>query len=174
MPFGAATDSAFIEVKPSIKGWDKTVASVVNSPATERAGAQAGTRAGNGFKRGFGAVGSVIGSTVKGAFATAGVAGAGILSVSLTKGFQRLTAIDDAQAKLTGLGNSASNVKAIMGDALKSVKGTAFGMGEAATTAAGSVAAGIKPGKDLERTLKLTADAATIAGTDMQLSLIHI
>ena len=168
MPFGAATDSAFIEVKPSIKGWDKTVASVVNSPATERAGAQAGTRAGNGFKRGFGAVGSVIGSTVKGAFATAGVAGAGILSVSLTKGFQRLTAIDDAQAKLTGLGNSASNVKAIMGDALKSVKGTAFGMGEAATTAAGSVAAGIKPGKDLERTLKLTADAATIAGTDMQ------
>ena len=85
MPFGAATDSAFIEVKPSIKGWDKTVASVVNSPATERAGAQAGTRAGNGFKRGFGAVGSVIGSTVKGAFATAGVAGAGLLSVSLTK-----------------------------------------------------------------------------------------
>ena len=168
MPFGAATDSAFIEVKPSIKGWDKTVASVVNSPATERAGAQAGTRAGNGFKRGFGAVGSVIGSTVKGAFATAGVAGAGLLSVSLTKGFQRLTAIDDAQGKLTGLGNSAKDVKAIMGDALKSVKGTAFGMGEAATTAAGSVAAGIKPGKELQRTLSLTADAATIAGTDMQ------
>ena len=49
MPFGAATDSAFIEVKPSIKGWDKTVASVVNSPATERAGAQAGLDIGVGL-----------------------------------------------------------------------------------------------------------------------------
>ena len=54
-----------------------------------------------------------------------------------------------------------------MNDALASVKGTAFGMGEAATTAAGAVAAGIKPGADLERTLKLVADASTIAGTDM-------
>ena len=29
------------------------------------------------------------------------------------------------------------------------------------------MAAGIKPGKELERNLKLVADAATIAGTDM-------
>src|SRR5699024_12317473 len=46
-------------------------------------------------------------------------------------------------------------------------KGAAFGMGDAATVAAATVAAGVKPGAELERTLKLMGDAATIAGTDM-------
>src|SRR5699024_7876816 len=36
-----------------------------------------------------------------------------------------------------------------------------------ATVAAAAVAAGVKPGVELERTLKLMGDAATIAGTDM-------
>lgn len=54
-----------------------------------------------------------------------------------------------------------------MDDALASVKGTAFGLDTAAATAAGAVASGVKPGEDLTRTLKLMADAATIAGTDM-------
>src|SRR5690554_6266081 len=89
------------------------------------------------------------------------------LGTALVKGFQRLDSLDQAESKLTGLGHSAKTVKTIMTNALASVKGTAFGMGEAATTAAGAVAAGIKPGKDLERTLKAVADASTIAGTDM-------
>lgn len=54
-----------------------------------------------------------------------------------------------------------------MNNALASVRGTAFGMADAATVAASATAAGIRPGQDLERTLKLVADAATIAGTDM-------
>ncbi|GAP53958.1 tape measure protein [Arthrobacter sp. Hiyo6] len=54
-----------------------------------------------------------------------------------------------------------------MNDAMAAVKGTAFGMDEAATVAASAVAAGVKPGKELERTLKLTGDAATIAGVGM-------
>src|SRR5690606_619525 len=71
------------------------------------------------------------------------------------------------EGKLTGLGHSAKTVEKIMGNALSSVKGTAFGLDEASTVAASAVAAGIKPGQDLERVLKLVADAATIAGTDM-------
>ena len=101
-----------------------------------------------------------------GAVALGGALAAGV-GTALVKGFQRLDTIDQATAKLTGLGHSAESVDQIMNDALASVKGTAFGMGEAATTAAGAVAAGIKPGADLERTLKLVADASTIAGTDM-------
>lgn len=54
-----------------------------------------------------------------------------------------------------------------MDNALAAVKGTAFGLDEAATTAAGAVASGVKPGKDLERTLRLVGDAATIGGTSM-------
>src|SRR5690606_34196247 len=52
-------------------------------------------------------------------------------------------------------------------NALASGRGTAFGMVDAATVAAPAVAAGIKPGKQLERNLTLVGDAATIAGTGM-------
>ena len=89
---------------------------------------------------------------------------AGVIGTALVKGFSRLTAIDDAKGKLTGLGYSAQQVTTIMKSALDSVKGTAFGLGDAAGQAATLVAAGVKPGQDLTRTLKLLADTTTIAG----------
>lgn len=110
---------------------------------------------------------SSLGKTFKAGAVGAGAAVAGVLGTALTKGFARLNAIDQAQAKLKGLGNSAEDVSKIMDDAMASVKGTAFGLGDAATVAAATVAAGVKPGQDLQRTLKLVGDAATIAGTDM-------
>src|SRR5699024_404325 len=54
-----------------------------------------------------------------------------------------------------------------MTSALDSVKGTAFGLEDAATIAASAVAAGVKEGKDLTDYLTLTGDAAAIAGTDL-------
>lgn len=90
-----------------------------------------------------------------------------LTSITLVKGFGRLTGIDTAQAKLKGLGHDAENVTKIMESALESVRGTAFGMDEAATTAASAVAAGIEPGKELTRYLSLTGDAAAIAGSSM-------
>ena len=98
------------------------------------------------------------------------VAGAGLLGVlgtALYKGFGRLKGIEEAEAKLRGLGHSTKTVETVMKNALGAVKGTAFGLQDAATVAAGTVAAGIKPGKDLEKTLTLVGDAATIAGTDL-------
>lgn len=112
-------------------------------------------------------MGSLIATGLKstaiagGALAIAGIAGA------LHAGFSRLTAIDDARFKLQGLGNDAVKVQAIMDNALAAVKGTAFGLDEAATTAASAVAAGIAPGKQLTDYLKLTADTAAIAGTSL-------
>jgi tape measure domain-containing protein len=85
----------------------------------------------------------------------------------LSGGLSRALNIEDAQAKLKGLGHDAETITAIMGDALAAVKGTAFGLDQAATIAAAAVAAGIKPGQQLERYLKLTADAATIAGSSL-------
>lgn len=108
-----------------------------------------------------------ISDGVKGVAATVtGVLGAAFTK-SLVGGLGRLLNIEDAQAKLKGLGHDAATVTAIMGDALNAVRGTAFGMDAAATTAASAVAAGIKPGQELEKYLRLTADAATIAGTSM-------
>ena len=99
--------------------------------------------------------------------AAVGLGGAStLLGTALTKGFGRLQAIENARAKLTGLGHDAQSVEKIMANATAAVKGTAFGLGDAATTAANLVAAGIKPGKDLEKTLTLVGDAATIAGVE--------
>src|SRR5699024_2801070 len=75
-----------------------------------------------------------------------GVAAGGLLAASLTKGMGRLTAIEAAESKLSGLGNSAADVSSIMENANAAVKGTAYGLDEAATTAAMAVASGIKPG----------------------------
>lgn len=95
------------------------------------------------------------------------MAGGALAGIAITKGFGRLVEIDTAKAKLSALGNSAKDTNTIMDNALESVKGTSFGMGEAATTAANAVAAGIKPGKQLTQYLTNTADAAAIAGVDM-------
>lgn len=102
-----------------------------------------------------------------GTLAVAGIA-AGVAAISLKGGISRALNIEDAQAKLKGLGHDTKAVEAIMTDALASVKGTAFGLDTAATVAATAVAAGIKPGQQLEKYLRLTADAATIAGISME------
>lgn len=111
-------------------------------------------------------LGGMAASLKVGALGLGATAAAGI-GTALVKGFQRLDGLDQARAKLTGLGHDASTVDTVMTNALSSVKGTAFGMAEAGSTAANVVASGVKPGKELERTLKLIADASTIAGTGM-------
>ena len=149
----ATVGLAHILVKPSFKDFQKTVAANVKPDPTVR--------------KSSGRLGSFVGGALKKG-AIAGVTGAaGLMGAALFKGFGRLQSLENAKAKLTGLGHSAQTVEGIMSDANKAVKGTAFGMDEAATTAAGAVAAGIKPGKDLESVLRLTGDAATIAGTGM-------
>lgn len=111
---------------------------------------------------------SKIGSKLTSTITKPAVAATSALTgVTLVKGFNRLTGIDDAKAKLKALGNTANDTEEIMNSALASVKGTSFGMDEAATTAAGAVAAGVKPGQDLTKYLTMTADAAAIAGSSM-------
>ncbi|MSS84964.1 tape measure protein [Actinomycetaceae bacterium WB03_NA08] len=111
---------------------------------------------------------SRVASTLRGpATALVTAAGAGI-GVALGKGFSRLTAIDTASKKLTGFGHDAASVKTIMDDATTSVRGTAFGLGEAATVAGAAVAAGIKPGEQLQRHLKTVANNASAAGMSME------
>ena len=114
-----------------------------------------------------GKLSSGIKTAMVGAGAAIGVSAAGAIGTAMTKGFARLNAIDQAQAKLKGLGNDTESVAAIMDNALRSVKGTAFGLGEAATTAASMVAAGVKPGEELAKRLITVADTAAIAGASM-------
>ncbi|MDF2045154.1 tape measure protein [Microbacterium sp. Kw_RZR3] len=110
---------------------------------------------------------SKIGGFAKGAALAAAGAAATLTGIAVKGGFDRMLKIEDATAKLDGLGHSAESVDQIMGSALAAVRGTAFGLDAAATVAASAVAAGIKPGAELEKYLRLTADAATIAGTSL-------
>lgn len=133
------------------------------NPDAARAGAKLGKTMSSSLGAGLGGIVKGVG---KFAVAAAGTASA-LMAPILSKGWTRAINIENAEAKLKGLGHSAGAVRSIMDGALASVKGTAYGLDEAATTAAGAIASGVKPGADLERTLKLVADAATIAGTDM-------
>ena len=112
-------------------------------------------------------MGGRLGGALKKSMVGTGVAAGGVLAASLTKGIGRLSAIEAAESKLSGLGNSAADVSAIMENANAAVKGTAYGLDEAATTAAMAVASGIKPGQELEGVLTTVADTAAIAGTSM-------
>lgn len=114
-------------------------------------------------QRGAQALGTALKVGVAGAVASA----TGVIASSLKLGFDRLTAIDEAKSKLMGLGNDAATTAKIMDSALAAVKGTAFGLGDAATIAANAVAAGVKPGEELTNYLKMTADASAIAGSSL-------
>ncbi|MCM3487899.1 peptidoglycan DD-metalloendopeptidase family protein [Alkalihalophilus marmarensis] len=94
-------------------------------------------------------------------------AASALAGITLVKGFGRLVGIDTARAKLVGLGHDAESVETIMTSALDSVRGTAFGLDEAATTAANAVAAGVEGSEELTRYLSLTGDVAAIAGSSL-------
>jgi tape measure domain-containing protein len=138
-----------VVVFPTFRGFRTSVVSEVDKTGREAGGKLASTI--GGALKGIGtAVAVGVGAAIAGVAAIAG------------KGISRALNIQDARAKLTGLGHDAASVETIMTSALDSVRGTAFGMDAAAQIAASSVAAGIAPGEALTRTLKLTADAATI------------
>lgn len=148
----------YISIIPETSKITPGIAKALGSaePAADKSGKSMGGKLASG-----------MGTALKGAALGVGVAAGAAVATGLTKGMGRLTGIENAEAKLRGLGHSAGNVGNIMDDALVSVRGTAFGLEDAATVAASAVAAGIQPGQDLQRTLKLMGDSATIAGTDL-------
>lgn len=122
---------------------------------------------------GMSAIGSICSSAAS-AFkgistAIVGVgAGATVMlgKLAVTGGFNRALSIEDARAKLKGLGHDAGSIDEIMNNALASVKGTAYGLGDAATTASQLVASGVKQGDQLTSVLKTVGDSAQISGRD--------
>lgn len=126
----------------------------------EASAGKAGDAAGTSFAGKFGKGLKVAG------LATVGVAG-GLLATTFTKGFNRLNAIDQAQAKMRALGMDAKQVQSLMDSANRSVKGTAFGLDEAATAASLAAAAGVQQGEAMDKYLSTIADTAAVAGTSM-------
>lgn len=123
---------------------------------------KSGEKGGGFFSTGFGKAMKV---GVIGTVATVGASAAAVFGTAMSKGFARAGAIEDAQAKLRGLGHEAESVESIMDNVRDSVTGTAYGLGEATTVAANMVAAGIEPGEKLTATLATLADTASITGS---------
>ena len=74
-----------------------------------------------------------------------GVGQAGIAAVAgmaIQGGIDRALNIDNARKKLAGFGHDAQDIESIMDSATQSVRGTAFGLGDAATAAATLSASG--------------------------------
>ncbi|WP_443027275.1 tape measure protein [Sphingomonas sp. LR61] len=152
---------AYVSVVPQAKGAGRAIEREINPQAL---GTSIGSKMSPGFLKSVGSM-AVKSTAIVGAGVTA--IGASIAAVAAKKGIARLLDIDDAKGKLAGLKTSTAGIAKIMDSALASVKGTAFGLGDAAGVASNAVAAGIKPGQALTKYLKLTADAATIAGTSL-------
>jgi tape measure domain-containing protein len=123
--------------------------------------------AGAGLSRLGGILSDAITTPLKIGAAVAGTAIGVTLGTAISTGLARLSAIDNAKGKLQGLGYTGEQVAGVMENALAAVKGTAFGLGDAATIAASMMAAGIPAGQELESTLKSVGDAATIGGTSL-------
>src|SRR5690606_14554882 len=82
-------------------------------------------------------------------------------------GFRRLVGMDEARAKLKGLGIEGKQLEIVMDNAKNAVTGTTFTMADGVNVAAGALAAGVEGGAELERYIKLVGDAAIGADVPM-------
>lgn len=149
----------YILVQPSTKGLGKAIEGSLDdgtSSGVQKSSRTILSRVGGAFTK----VGKI------GVGAVAGVA-TGLVGLAAKGGFDRALNIENAQAKLKGLGHDSESVSEIMNNALASVKGTAFGLGDAATVAASLSASGVKSGKQLTDVLKTVADTAQISGREL-------
>lgn len=141
----------------------KVNAPKVNAPINVDLPGSTGSGGGNGL-----AAAGMLGAITRVAGPAAIALGVtGLAYKTLSAGFDRAKSLDATRFKLQALGNDAAAVTAIMNAAQGSVKGTAFSLDAAASTAATAVAAGVKPGEDLAKYLSTVADAAAIAGADL-------
>ena len=151
--------TVYVQVVPSGKDFGKNIEGQISRNVVS-----AGKTGGSGLLKTMTGVFGKVGKLGVGAIATIG---GGITALAAKGGFERALNIENAQAKLKGLGHSTEDISQIMDNALASVKGTAFGLGDAATVAASLSASGVKSGQQMTDVLKTVADTAQISGRSL-------
>lgn len=152
--------TGYIIISPSTKGLGKAIEGSIAG------GTQSGTA--KSGKTILSTIGGAFGKIGKIGVGTIGTIATGIIGLTAKGGFDRALNIERAQTKLKALKYDTQSVDKIMGNALASVKGTAFGLGDAASVAATLVASGIRQGGELEGVLTTVGDAAQISGRSFQ------
>ncbi|MFC2623721.1 MAG: tape measure protein [Propionibacterium acidifaciens] len=155
--------TAWIQISPSMSGFRATIEKELGSVNTTAAAKNI-----SGGLSGAFAIVAKIGAAAMGAVAAsaAGI-GAAVAGLAAKGGIDRALNIENAQAKLTGLGHSADDVSTIMTSALNAVKGTAYSLGDAASVAAALSAAGVDSGQQMQTVLTTVADTAQISGKSL-------
>src|SRR5690625_209103 len=154
---------AYVQIMPSAQGISNSIRNMLDPEATS-AGNSAGRKFGGSM---IGAMGN-IGDKLTNKITKPAMGAASVVSGIVTAlGFKRLTGMDNAQAKLKGLGIEGKQLEIVMANVKTAVTGTTHTMADGANVAAGALAAGVKEGADLERYIKLVGDAATGANMPM-------
>ena len=105
----------------------------------------------------------------KGIDAASQVAAAGVigLSAAIGGGFGRLTSLDEALARMKGLGFASADIEKAMNIANDAAMGTSFAMNDMANAAAMAMTNGIKPGEEMVSYLDAIKGAATASGAPL-------
>lgn len=151
--------TGYIIISPSTKGLGKAIEGQIDqstAAGVRKSGRTIVSNLGTAFKK--------VGQVGLGAITAVG---GGVAALAAKGGFDRALNIERAQTKLKALGHDTKSVDGIMSNALASVKGTAFGLGDAASAAAGLVASGIKQGDELTTVLTTIGDVAQISGREL-------
>lgn len=160
----------YYKVMPSAKGFGKTVEAQampgVNAAGGNIAKVFSGKVGGSGVQAST-VIGKAFGKVGKIGIGAITAIGGSIAGLAAKGGFDRALSIQGAQTKLKGLHHSAEDISSIMSSALESVKGTAYGLGDAATVAASLSASGVKSGAEMTHVLKSVADTAAISGKSL-------
>ncbi|WIK58863.1 tape measure protein [Actinotignum urinale] len=153
--------AAYVQIIPSLKGLAEKLREELGGPATDKPVTESGNKIRAGFTNAFRAAGQA-------GMAAIGGVSAAITGIAVKGGISRALKIENAEAKLRGLGHSTASIASVMESANKAVKGTAFGLDAAASSAAMLSAAGVQSGKDLTDALTSIADVAQISGRSME------
>lgn len=154
---------AYVQIMPSAKGISGSIQKTL-APEAAAAGRSAGSQIASAMADTLTKVGGALTKSITVPALGAATAVAGVVSAL---GFKRLVGMDEAQAKLKGLGIEGKQLEIVMENAKNAVTGTTFTMADGASVAAGALAAGVKEGAELERYIKLVGDAAIGANVPM-------
>lgn len=160
--FAEFTNAVMREIQPALNKVQQQMQHALQPP-TDQVKSQYGSIGQIAAGSFIGSLGSMLAGKAMSMFTDFARQGMNAVKSVLESGFDRLVSIDTAKTKLEALGRSTAEVDQIMKSALESVKGTAFGLQDAATVAATAVAAGVGPGEALTKYLKLIADTAAVA-----------
>lgn len=142
----------------------RTAAQTMGSPIFRTIGATLSNSWAAGM-RGIRAVTESTMAGIRGLATSTGAALGATLTAALIGGVGRLQSLENAAARMRGLGLESETVAKVLDQANKAAQGTAFGFDELAAAASMAVTAGLEAGPELEGYLDAIKGAATASGS---------